>query len=63
MFPDLEVLRDVRWVDNGKVVTSGGISAGIDMSLHLVGRLEGDDLANRTARQMEFDWSPTTRVS
>ena len=59
MFPDLDVVRDVRWVDNGKVVTSGGISAGIDMSLHLVGRLEGYDLARRTARQMEFDWSST----
>jgi transcriptional regulator GlxA family with amidase domain len=33
-----------------------GISAGIDMSLHLVARLEGEELAHRTARQMQFDW-------
>jgi transcriptional regulator GlxA family with amidase domain len=56
MFPDLEVVSGARWVDNGAVVTSAGISAGIDMSLHLVARLEGEELAVSTARQMEFDW-------
>ena len=56
MFPDLDVLSDVRWVDEGHVVTSAGISAGIGMSLHLVSRLANADLAIRTARQMEFDW-------
>src|SRR5665213_417711 len=35
-FPDLRVRRDVRWVDQGRVVTSAGLSAGIDMSLYLV---------------------------
>jgi len=43
-------------VDQGAVVTSAGISAGIDMSLHLVQRLHSRDLALRTARQMDFDW-------
>ncbi len=57
MFPKLTVREDVRWVDEGPVVTSAGISAGIDMSLHLVERLAGRDLALRTARQMDFDWS------
>ncbi len=56
MFPDINVQTETRWVDTGHVVTSAGISAGIDMSLHLVARLEGKDLAIRTARQMEFDW-------
>jgi transcriptional regulator GlxA family with amidase domain len=55
-FPELMVARGVRWVDTGDVVTSAGISAGIDMSLHLVARLFGDDLAHRTARQMEYEW-------
>ena len=55
-FPQIEVLADRRWVDAGKVVTSGGISAGIDMSLHLVERLAGRDLALATARQMEYRW-------
>ncbi|MBJ9974434.1 DJ-1/PfpI family protein [Pseudomonas sp. S75] len=57
MFPALQVLGGVRWVDQGALVTSAGISAGIDMSLHLVERLHGRGLAERTARQMEFDWT------
>lgn len=57
--PGLRVREGVRWVDAGSVVTSAGISAGIDMSLHLVERLHSRDLALRTARQMDFDWNPT----
>lgn len=56
-FPALEVRRGVRWVDQGRIVTSAGISAGIDMSLHLVARLAGLPLAERTARQMDFAWT------
>lgn len=56
MFPDISVKENTRWVDEGTVITSAGISAGIDMSLHLVARLEGEELARKTARQMEFDW-------
>lgn len=56
MFPETIVQENVRWVDTGAVVTSGGISAGIDMSLHLVARLETEELAARTARQMEYRW-------
>ena len=56
-YPALKVRRNVPWVDCGKVVTSGGISAGIDMSLHLVERLAGRQLAEATARQMEYRWN------
>ncbi len=56
MFPGLEVRQNQRWVETGKVITSGGISAGIDMSLHLVERLAGRELALATARQMEVHW-------
>lgn len=56
MFPDINVLTETRWVDNGHVVTSAGISAGMDMCLHLVARLESEDLAIRTARQMDYQW-------
>jgi transcriptional regulator GlxA family with amidase domain len=56
MFPNISVKENTRWVDEGSVITSAGISAGIDMSLHLVARLEGEELARKTARQMEFDW-------
>jgi transcriptional regulator GlxA family with amidase domain len=58
MFPAVTVIDGVRWVDEGEVVSSAGIAAGIDMSLHLVARLAGHELAKRTARQMEFDWTP-----
>jgi transcriptional regulator GlxA family with amidase domain len=48
----------VRWVDAGEVVTSGGLSSGIAMALHLVERFAGRDLALRTARQIEYEWDP-----
>ena len=57
MFPALKVLTGKRWVDEGAVVTSAGISAGIDMCLHLVERVAGRELAIKTAHQMEFDWT------
>jgi transcriptional regulator GlxA family with amidase domain len=57
MFPATQVLAERRWVDEGNIITSGGISAGIDMSLHIVERLRGRALAERTAQQMEFDWT------
>ena len=48
----------VRWVDAGEVVTSGGLSSGIAMSLHLVDRFAGRELAARTAKQIEYEWNP-----
>jgi transcriptional regulator GlxA family with amidase domain len=56
LLPDVEVVEGQRWVDQGSVITSAGISAAIDVSLHAVSRLAGKDLAVRTARQMEYDW-------
>ncbi|MEO1181741.1 MAG: DJ-1/PfpI family protein, partial [Cyanobacteria bacterium J06636_28] len=56
-YPKLEVLENQRWVDEGNIITSGGISAGIDMSLHLVSKIHGLELAGKTAKQMEFDWT------
>jgi transcriptional regulator GlxA family with amidase domain len=52
--PNTEVREGVPFVEQGKVVTSAGISAGIEMSLHIVARLVGEGLAQRTARQMEY---------
>jgi len=57
MFPDIKIKKNVRWVDEGKIVTAAGISAGIDMSLHLVSRMANNKLALLTAKQMEFDWT------
>lgn len=55
----VQVREDVRWVDEGAVVTSAGISAGMDMCLHLVQRLHSRELALRAARQMDYDWKDT----
>ncbi|MDA8135445.1 MAG: DJ-1/PfpI family protein [Desulfobacteraceae bacterium] len=57
LFPDIEVKRNLSWVDEGRVVTAAGISAGIDMSLYLVSRLADMELALDTARQMEYIWN------
>lgn len=57
-FPRLNVITNQRWVDEGRIVTSGGISSGIHMSLHLIDKLFGEELARQTAKQMEFDWLP-----
>lgn len=59
-FPHLNVLENSRWVDEGNLVSSGGISAGIDMSLYLVSRLHSRELAEKTAVQMEYDWRKTS---
>jgi putative intracellular protease/amidase/catechol 2,3-dioxygenase-like lactoylglutathione lyase family enzyme len=57
--PMTTVHADRPFVDNGQIVCSAGITAGIDMCLHVVGRLVGKEVAEKTARQMEypFAWS------
>lgn len=55
-FPELVVREGVRWVDEGTIVTSAGIAAGIDMSLHLVKRFASNELAQATARQMDVPY-------
>ncbi|WP_261884482.1 DJ-1/PfpI family protein [Vibrio pomeroyi] len=59
-FPSLNVISDKRWVASGKFTTSGGISAGIDMSLHLVSVHNGLQFAKKVARQMEYSWLECT---
>ena len=56
MFPSLEVIDGPRWVEQNKLFTSAGISAGIDMSLHIVSRVCSPQLAAATARQMDYSW-------
>jgi transcriptional regulator GlxA family with amidase domain len=52
------VLENVRYVRDGKLVTSAGVSAGIDMALWLVGQIFGVTHARNTQRAMEYDPSP-----
>ena len=56
MFPNVTVEKDVRWIDQDTLITSAGISAGIDMSLHLVSRLDSESLALAAAKQMDYRW-------
>jgi transcriptional regulator GlxA family with amidase domain len=56
-WPLLEVVEGVRFLDHGDLATSAGISAGLDLALHLVARFEGVELAVATARQMDFAWT------
>lgn len=54
-FPMVDTRDDARFVDQGSIVTSAGVSAGIDMSLHVIGRLHGQETADWTARHMEYE--------
>lgn len=55
--PKTIIRPDERFIDNGKIMTSGGISAGIDLSLHVVGKLYNKAIAAKTIKYMEYgDW-------
>jgi len=57
--PEIKVLENTRYVDNGIFITTAGVSAGIDGALHLVSRVKGLDVAKSVARYMEYDkWQP-----
>ncbi len=56
--PTIDVLRDERFVDDGDIVTAAGVSAGIDMALHLVARLAGADRARQVRRGIQYDPAP-----
>jgi transcriptional regulator GlxA family with amidase domain len=55
-YQQVTMLDDERVVDEGNVITSAGVSAGIDMALHVVARLYGAGAAEWTARRMEYDY-------
>lgn len=54
-YPAINVLDDTRVVDEGHIITSAGVSAGIDMALHVIARLHGQSIADETARGMEYE--------
>ena len=56
-YPQVEVVENTRYVDEGRIVTSAGISAGIDMSLRVVEKLHSQEVAAWTARRMEYEWN------
>ncbi len=54
--PNTELLMQERWVDNGRVILSAGVSAGIDMSLYVVSKLLGKVAADETAKYIQYDY-------
>ena len=56
--PTLQVSDDKRFIDDGDVITSAGVSAGIDMALHLVARLADVDRAREVRRAIQYDPHP-----
>lgn len=58
-YPKVNVKRNVRFVDNGTVITTAGVSAGIDGALHMVAKLQGVEKAKEVTFYMEYDkWKP-----
>jgi transcriptional regulator GlxA family with amidase domain len=56
--PSIEARPDDRWVDSGEVVTASGVSAGIDMALHLIERLHSAERARQVKRDIQYDPEP-----
>ena len=56
--PSVQVREDDRWVDDGDLITSAGVSAGIDMALHLVARLAGPHRARQVRRGIQYEPHP-----
>ena len=56
--PTIDVDPDARYVDDGDIITSAGVSAGIDMALHLVARFAGVDRAREVRRAIQYDPQP-----
>jgi transcriptional regulator GlxA family with amidase domain len=54
-FPDVQLKRGVRFVENDKISTAGGLTSGIDLALHVVERYYGKDIAQQTASFMEHE--------
>lgn len=57
--PKTKVLANVRFVDNGNIISTAGISAGIDGALHFISKIKGPDFAKQVAEDIEYDnWIP-----
>jgi len=57
-YSNVNVLEGIRYIDNGNVLTTEGISAGIDGALYLVQKIGGKESAENTAKYMMYDWKP-----
>ena len=57
-FPEVDVIRDQRWVESGKFITSAGLASAIDTALHVFSKVKGVRAAREVAMHLEYDWSP-----
>jgi putative intracellular protease/amidase len=57
-YPKTKVVDDRRFVDNGKIITTAGLSSGIDGALHVVAKMLGNGTAQAVALGEEYDWRP-----
>ena len=63
-FPNVKLVRDARYVDNGKFISAGGLTSGVDGALHVVDRVYGRKAVERTIAYMEYSgdgWSTRKR--
>jgi transcriptional regulator GlxA family with amidase domain/YHS domain-containing protein len=61
--PKAKILRNTRFVEDGKIITTAGVSAGLDGALHIVAKLKGFEVAKKTASLMEYDhWKPNMGI-
>lgn len=56
-YPEINVTREARYTDNGKIITSAGLSSGVDAALHLVSKVQGLERAKTIAMVLEYDWN------
>ena len=61
--PNTKVVSDKRYVDNGKIITTAGLSSGIDGSLYLVSKMFGKGTAQAVALNMEYNWDPESKYA
>src|SRR5262249_58235309 len=62
-YPKIKVVRDQRYVDNGKIITTAGLSAGMDGALHVIAKLFGTGFAQEVALGEEYDWQATSKYA
>jgi transcriptional regulator GlxA family with amidase domain len=63
-FPGITMRDDQRWVQaDDRIIVSAGVSAGIDMALHVIELQHGRAIAERTARHMEYTWNPSPEAT
>lgn len=57
-FPNVKMVKGKRFIDNGRIITTEGVSAGIDGSLYLLTKIFNKETANEVAKQMMYAWNP-----